>query len=83
MTNVIHHVHMSKMSHITSHDGVTWENSTQTMQELYKQYTELNENFIEFFLLTQTWRVIKLSQAKLLQQVDWEYCYFNLQDLDW
>jgi len=27
---------------------------------------ELNKDFIEFSLSTQTWRVIKLSQAKLL-----------------
>ena len=36
------------------------------MQQLYKQYRKFNGNSIEFSLSTQTQRVIKLSQAKLL-----------------
>ena len=40
------------------------------MQQLYKQCIESNGNSIEFFLLTQTWSVIKLSQTKLLYRVE-------------
>ena len=40
---------------------MAWENSTQTIQQLYKQYTKSNGNSIEFSLLTQTWDRFKLS----------------------
>ena len=58
--------------HMTSHMRV-WENSAQTMQQLYKQCRESNRNSIEFFLSTQIRSVSKSSQAKSLHQmVQWK-----------
>jgi len=62
-------------SHDKSHDGCG-KIVHRPCSSCISSVQEIEEDSIEFFLSTQTWRVIKLSQAKLLHL--WSFGHWSL-----